>query len=211
MKPPSAIAPRCSRSSNSEVGRLVVQTTASVTGKILTPEDHRRLAEETARQLHGAEREQAARASGQVGTATTEEAHEANRKVKRAARQLFRLCLVDGLLDEGRARQVAQRVAASRRRGALASCRTSSGWCGSISDRHTALVESATPLASRHAGQHPGWSHARVRTGTRGDASPRIPRSSAGCGSKSAAMSTTTACGPAWRRSRHVCDVFGVR
>ena len=34
-----------------EVGRLVVQTTASVTGKILTPEDHRRLAEETARQL----------------------------------------------------------------------------------------------------------------------------------------------------------------
>jgi F-type H+-transporting ATPase subunit b len=34
-----------------QVGRLVVQTTASVTGKILTPEDHRRLAEETARQL----------------------------------------------------------------------------------------------------------------------------------------------------------------
>jgi F-type H+-transporting ATPase subunit b len=34
-----------------EVGRLVVQTTASVTGKILTAEDHRRLAEETASQL----------------------------------------------------------------------------------------------------------------------------------------------------------------
>jgi F-type H+-transporting ATPase subunit b len=34
-----------------EVGRLVVQTTATVTGKILTPEDQRRLAEETARQL----------------------------------------------------------------------------------------------------------------------------------------------------------------
>ena len=31
-----------------EVGRLVVQTTASVTGKILTADDHRRLAEETA-------------------------------------------------------------------------------------------------------------------------------------------------------------------
>ena len=30
-----------------EVGRLVIATTASVTGKILTPEDHRRLAEET--------------------------------------------------------------------------------------------------------------------------------------------------------------------
>jgi F-type H+-transporting ATPase subunit b len=31
-----------------EVGRLVVQTTTAVTGKILTPEDQRRLAEETA-------------------------------------------------------------------------------------------------------------------------------------------------------------------
>jgi F-type H+-transporting ATPase subunit b len=34
-----------------EVGRLVIQTSAIVTGKILTPEDHRRLSEETARQL----------------------------------------------------------------------------------------------------------------------------------------------------------------
>ncbi len=34
-----------------EVGRLVIQTTTNVTGKILTPEDHRRLAEETAKQL----------------------------------------------------------------------------------------------------------------------------------------------------------------
>ena len=34
-----------------EVGRLVVQTTATVTGKILTPEDQKRLAEETTRQI----------------------------------------------------------------------------------------------------------------------------------------------------------------
>jgi F-type H+-transporting ATPase subunit b len=34
-----------------EVGRLVVQATAAVTGKILTPEDQRRLAEETAKQV----------------------------------------------------------------------------------------------------------------------------------------------------------------
>ena len=34
-----------------EVGRLVVQTTATVTGKVLTSEDQRRLAEETAKQL----------------------------------------------------------------------------------------------------------------------------------------------------------------
>lgn len=34
-----------------EVGRLVVQTTATVTGKILSNEDQRRLAEETVRQV----------------------------------------------------------------------------------------------------------------------------------------------------------------
>jgi F-type H+-transporting ATPase subunit b len=34
-----------------EVGRLVVQTTATVTGKVLTPDDQRRLAEETQKQL----------------------------------------------------------------------------------------------------------------------------------------------------------------
>src|SRR5436190_4835026 len=34
-----------------EVGRLVVQTTATVTGKILTPDDQRRIAEETAKQV----------------------------------------------------------------------------------------------------------------------------------------------------------------
>ena len=34
-----------------EVGRLVVQTTATVTGKVLTADDQRRLAEETQKQL----------------------------------------------------------------------------------------------------------------------------------------------------------------
>ncbi len=34
-----------------EVGRLVVQATAAVTGKVLTPDDQRRLAEESARHL----------------------------------------------------------------------------------------------------------------------------------------------------------------
>ena len=34
-----------------EVGRLVVQTTTTVTGKVLTPEDQRRLAEETEKQM----------------------------------------------------------------------------------------------------------------------------------------------------------------
>jgi F-type H+-transporting ATPase subunit b len=34
-----------------EVGRLVVQTTAAVIGKVLTPDDQRRLSEETAKRL----------------------------------------------------------------------------------------------------------------------------------------------------------------
>jgi F-type H+-transporting ATPase subunit b len=34
-----------------EVGRLVVETTAKVTGKVLTSDDQKRLAEETNREL----------------------------------------------------------------------------------------------------------------------------------------------------------------
>ena len=34
-----------------DIGRLVLQTTAAVTGKVLTPDDQRRLAEDTARHL----------------------------------------------------------------------------------------------------------------------------------------------------------------
>ncbi|MDB6024755.1 MAG: synthase subunit b, partial [Verrucomicrobiales bacterium] len=34
-----------------EVGRLVVETTAKVTGKVLTADDQKKLAEETSRQL----------------------------------------------------------------------------------------------------------------------------------------------------------------
>jgi F-type H+-transporting ATPase subunit b len=37
-----------------EVGRLVVQTTGAVIGKVLTPEDQRRLAEETTKHLTNA-------------------------------------------------------------------------------------------------------------------------------------------------------------
>ena len=69
-----------------------------------------------------------------------------NRKVKRAARQLFRLCLVNGVLDEGRARQVAQSVAASRRRGALSILSEFQRLVRLDTDRHTARIESATPL-----------------------------------------------------------------
>ncbi len=70
-----------------------------------------------------------------------------SRKARRAARQLYQLCLVDGLLDDGRVRLVARRVAASGRRGALPILSGFQRLVRLERDRHTAIVESAVPLA----------------------------------------------------------------
>lgn len=72
---------------------------------------------------------------------------KSRKAVNRAARELFRLCVVEGELDEPRVRLVAERVAASERRGAL---RVLAGFKRLVRlDRtqHAAIVESATPLA----------------------------------------------------------------
>ena len=148
-----------------EVGRLVVQTTASVTGKILTPDDHRRLAEETARQLASLfiTRERAAASSlasgagprgprerasrGVRGAKPRLRRHEQRRKrLTRAARQLYRAALVDGILDEDRVRQVARRIATSTRRGSLQLLSHFQRLVRLDQDRHAAVVESAAPL-----------------------------------------------------------------
>lgn len=71
---------------------------------------------------------------------------KATRKSARAARQLFRLCHVDGRLDAARVRLVAQRIAGSRRRGALAILAGLSRLVRLDRDAHRAIVESATPL-----------------------------------------------------------------
>jgi F-type H+-transporting ATPase subunit delta len=71
----------------------------------------------------------------------------AKRKVRRAARQLFRLCLVNGLLDDNRVRQVSQRIAGSGRRGALPILSDFQRLVRIDRGRYTALVESATPLS----------------------------------------------------------------
>jgi F-type H+-transporting ATPase subunit delta len=71
-----------------------------------------------------------------------------SRKARRAARQLFQLCLVDGALDEGRVRTVARQVAASRRRGSLPVLAGFQRLVRLERDRHTAVVQSATPLAA---------------------------------------------------------------
>ena len=68
------------------------------------------------------------------------------RRSRREARRLYRACVVDGLLDEGRARQVAERVAGARRRGSLPILSHFQRLVGLDRVRHQAVVESATPL-----------------------------------------------------------------
>jgi F-type H+-transporting ATPase subunit delta len=69
-----------------------------------------------------------------------------NRRARREGRRLFRACLVEGLLDESRARQVAERVAPSGRRGTLAVLSHFHRLVALDRARHSALVESAAPL-----------------------------------------------------------------
>lgn len=69
------------------------------------------------------------------------------RRTRRAARQLYRLCVVDGRLDPDRVRNVASRIAGSRRRGGLDILTAFQRLVRLDRDRHTAVIESATPLA----------------------------------------------------------------
>jgi len=68
------------------------------------------------------------------------------KQAKREAAQLFRLCLVDGLMDEGRVRQVVQRVMEGKRRGYLTLLSFFHRLVKLERARHTAEVESAVPL-----------------------------------------------------------------
>jgi F-type H+-transporting ATPase subunit delta len=71
---------------------------------------------------------------------------KANRRARREARRLYRACLVDGLLDESRVRQVVEGVAASGRRGSLPILSHFQRLVALDLARHSALVESAFPL-----------------------------------------------------------------
>ncbi len=68
------------------------------------------------------------------------------RQARRQAKRLFRLCLVDGLLDEGRVRQVVQQVIEANRRGGPALLSRFLYLVKLDRARHTAEVESAAPL-----------------------------------------------------------------
>jgi F-type H+-transporting ATPase subunit delta len=68
------------------------------------------------------------------------------RKSRRDARHLFRLCLVNGLLDDGRVRQVVQRITESSYRNRFKVLSAFLRLVKFDHSRHTATVESATPL-----------------------------------------------------------------
>ena len=68
------------------------------------------------------------------------------RQAKREAKRLFRLCLVNGFLDEGRTRQVVQQLIKGKRRGALALLSQFQHLVKLEYARRTAEVESALPL-----------------------------------------------------------------
>ena len=68
------------------------------------------------------------------------------KKAKREAKQLYRFCLLNGLLDENRARQVVQRVVATGGRDCLPILTHFLRLVKLDCAQHTATVESATPL-----------------------------------------------------------------
>jgi F-type H+-transporting ATPase subunit delta len=68
------------------------------------------------------------------------------KQIRRQGKQLYRLCLVNGVLDEGRVRQVVQTMVQSRRRGYLALLARFQRLVQFDFAQHTANVESATPL-----------------------------------------------------------------
>ena len=68
------------------------------------------------------------------------------RKARRTARQLFRLCVVNGKLDPSRVRMVAEHVVRSRHRGSLAVLGDFQRMVRLNREGHRAVVESAAPL-----------------------------------------------------------------
>jgi F-type H+-transporting ATPase subunit delta len=68
------------------------------------------------------------------------------RQAKRDAKELFRLCFVSGSLDEGRMRRVVERVCESKNRNRLNVLAQLRRLVELDRARHTATVESATPL-----------------------------------------------------------------
>ena len=128
------------------------------------------------------------------------------RKARRTARQLLRLCMVDGPLDPSRVRQVAERRRPARARGSLAVLADFQRMVRLDREAHRAVVESAAPLPDDVRNELAVGPGANVRPGVGDVVHARIPRSSAASGSASAATCLTAACAPGWTRSTPVCE-----
>ncbi len=72
---------------------------------------------------------------------------KATLKCRREAMQLFRSCLVNGLLDEARTRKTVQALAAKKPRGYLGTLSHFRYLIKLESEQHAAKIESAQPLA----------------------------------------------------------------
>jgi F-type H+-transporting ATPase subunit delta len=70
------------------------------------------------------------------------------KQAKRDAKQMFRLCLVNGLLDQGRVREVLRRVVESRNRMRFKCLSHFRRLVKLDHARHTAVVENATPVSA---------------------------------------------------------------
>jgi F-type H+-transporting ATPase subunit delta len=68
------------------------------------------------------------------------------KRAKREAKQLFRFCLVEGMLDENRVRRVVQHVVAAGRRDCPATLAHFGRLVKLDLALHAATIESATPL-----------------------------------------------------------------
>jgi F-type H+-transporting ATPase subunit delta len=70
-----------------------------------------------------------------------------SKQARRDAKQLYRFCRVNGVLDEGRVRQAVQQVIATKPRGYFAILSHFQRLVKLDLDRRTASVQSAMPLA----------------------------------------------------------------
>jgi len=70
-----------------------------------------------------------------------------SKQTRREAKQLFRSCCANGMLDEARARKMVQRVLEAKPRGYIAILSHFQRLVKLDLDRRTAKVESATPLS----------------------------------------------------------------
>lgn len=71
-----------------------------------------------------------------------------SKQAARDATDLFQLCMVKGLLDKGRVRQVVEEMATARPRGYLATLASFRRLVGLECARRSARIESARPLSA---------------------------------------------------------------